>query len=47
MIEKKMVERALKLSNYVQAQAAELLGVGKSGLNWKIKKFNLDLRQKD
>jgi len=46
MIEKKMVERALKLSNYVQSQAAELLGVGKSGLNWKIKKFNLDLNLK-
>lgn len=46
MIERKMVERALKLTNYVQAQAAELLGIGKSGLNWKIKKFNLDVSPK-
>ena len=47
MIEKKMVERALKMSDNVQSQAAELLGIGKSGLNWKIKKFKLDLGQKD
>ena len=47
MIEKKMVERALKMSGNVQSQAAELLGIGKSGLNWKIKKFKLDLGQKD
>jgi two-component system NtrC family response regulator len=46
LIEKKMVERALKLTNYVQTQAAELLGIGKSGLNWKIKKFNLDISSK-
>ncbi|MGD8368129.1 MAG: sigma-54 dependent transcriptional regulator [Desulfobacterales bacterium] len=45
MIEKKMVERALKMSDNVQSQAAELLGIGKSGLNWKIKKFKLDLGQ--
>jgi len=42
MIEKKMIERALKLTNNVQSRAAELLGIGKSGLNWKIKKFKLD-----
>ena len=42
MIEKKMLQRALKLTNNVQSKAAELLGVGKSGLNWKIKKFKLD-----
>jgi len=47
MIEKKMVERALKLTNHVQSQAAELLGIGKSGLNWKIKKFNLDVNPKN
>jgi len=47
MIEKKMVERALKLTNYVQVHAAELLGIGKSGLNWKIKKFNLDVNPKN
>lgn len=46
MIEKKMVERALKLTNNVQSQAADLLGIGKSGLNWKIKKFNLEVGPK-
>jgi two-component system NtrC family response regulator len=43
MIEKKMITRALKLTNNVQSQAAELLGIGKSGLNWKIKKFKLNI----
>jgi two-component system NtrC family response regulator len=42
VIEKKMIQRALKLTNNVQSKAAELLGIGKSGLNWKIKKFKLD-----
>jgi two-component system NtrC family response regulator len=46
MIEKKMIERALKLTNNVQSQAAELLGIGKSGLNWKIKKLKLDVGSK-
>lgn len=46
MIEKKMLQRALKLTNNVQSKAAELLGVGKSGLNWKIKKFKLDTGSK-
>lgn len=41
IIEKKMIERALKLSNNVQSRAAELLGIGKSGLNQKIKKYKL------
>jgi two-component system NtrC family response regulator len=44
-IEKKMIERALKLSNNVQSQAAKVLGIGKSGLNWKIKKYNLDINR--
>ena len=47
MIEKKMIERALKLTNNVQSKAAELLGIGKSGLNWKIKKFKLDVGSKN
>ena len=46
MIEKKMIVRALKLTNNVQSQAAELLGIGKSGLNWKIKKLKLDVGSK-
>ncbi len=47
MVERRMVERALKMSNYVQAQAAEMLGIGKSGLNWKIKRLNLDVIPKN
>jgi two-component system NtrC family response regulator len=42
MIEKAMIERALKISGNVQSHAADLLGIGKSGLNQKIKKYNLD-----
>ena len=37
MIEQAMIERALKMSDNVQAHAAALLGIGKSGLNQKIK----------
>jgi two-component system NtrC family response regulator len=43
MIEKAMIERALKISGNVQSHAADLLGIGKSGLNQKIKKYNLDV----
>ena len=42
MIEKAMIERALKMADNVQAHAASILGIGKSGLNQKIKKYNLD-----
>jgi two-component system NtrC family response regulator len=41
LVEKNMIIRALKKSNYVQAHAADLLGIGKSGLNQKIKKYKL------
>ena len=41
LVEKNMIIRALKKANYVQAHAAELLGIGKSGLNQKIKKYKL------
>jgi len=47
LIERKMVERALRLTNGIQSQAADLLGIGKSGLNWKIKKFEMDSSQKN
>ena len=47
IIEKKMVERALQMTGNIQSQAAELLGIGKSGLNWKIKKFKLDVGGKE
>ena len=40
-IEKMMIKRALKLTNNVQSQAAELLGVGKSGLNKKLNKYGM------
>ncbi|MDA3915922.1 MAG: sigma-54 dependent transcriptional regulator [Deltaproteobacteria bacterium] len=40
-IEKRMIQRAMKLSGNVQTKAAQLLGIGKSGLNQKLKKFNL------
>jgi len=40
-VEKRMIQRAMKLSGNVQTKAAELLGIGKSGLNQKLKKFNL------
>jgi two-component system NtrC family response regulator len=46
MIEKTLIERALKISNNVQSHAAALLGIGKSGLNQKIKKYNLDVGMK-
>jgi two-component system, NtrC family, response regulator len=46
MVEKTMIQRALKLTGNVQARAAELLGIGKSGLNQKIKKLQLDVGEK-
>ncbi|MBN1930337.1 MAG: sigma-54-dependent Fis family transcriptional regulator [Desulfobacterales bacterium] len=47
MIEKKMIERALHITNNVQSHAAELLGIGKSGLNQKIKKYKLGMDSKN
>lgn len=43
MLEKKLIERALQMADYIQAHAAERLGIGKSGLHQKIKKFNIEL----
>jgi len=43
MVEKTMIERALKLTNNVQSHAADILGIGKSGLNQKIRKYNLEV----
>ncbi len=40
-IEKKMIERALQLTNNVQSNAAELLGIGRSGFNKKIRKHRI------
>ncbi len=41
-VEKAMIERALRLCNNVQAHAAELLGITRSGLNQKIRRYGLD-----
>ena len=41
MVEKRMIERAMHMAGNVQTKAAEILGIGKSGLNQKLKKFNL------
>ena len=43
LVERRMIERALKMANGVQAHAADLLGIGKSGLNQKIKKLKIDV----
>ncbi len=47
MVEKLLILRALKLSGNVQTRAAEILGIGKSGLNQKIKKFDIDIGSKE
>ncbi|MFO7749146.1 MAG: sigma-54 dependent transcriptional regulator [Desulfobacteraceae bacterium] len=41
MVEKKMIQRAMARANNVQTEAAKILGIGKSGLNQKLKKFGL------
>ena len=41
MVEKRMIQRAMKMSDNVQTKAAAILGIGKSGLNQKLKKFDL------
>jgi two-component system NtrC family response regulator len=46
MVEKAMIQRALKMTENVQAHAAEILGIGKSGLNQKIKRYNLEVGSK-
>nr|WP_319494512.1 sigma-54 dependent transcriptional regulator [uncultured Desulfobacter sp.] len=41
-VEKRMILRAMKMTDNVQTKAAKILGIGKSGLNQKLKKFNID-----
>lgn len=41
-IEKKMIERALRLKNNVHSDAAELLGIGKSGFSKKLRKYGMN-----
>ena len=45
-VEKALILRALDLANNVQSHAAKILGIGKSGLNQKIKKYHLDVGAK-
>lgn len=42
IIEKRMIQRAMTLSGNVQSKAAKMLGIGKSGLHQKLKKYELD-----
>jgi two-component system, NtrC family, response regulator len=46
-VEKQLILRALKMANGVQTHAADILGIGKSGLNQKIKKFGLEVSSKN
>ena len=45
MVEKRMIRRAMALSGNVQTKAAALLGIGKSGLNQKLKKYGMHTSQ--
>ncbi len=40
-VEKSMIQQAMKMSGNVQTKAASLLGIGKSGLNQKLKKYRI------
>ena len=42
-VERQMILSALQRANYVQSHAADMLGIGKSGLNQKIKKYGIDV----
>jgi two-component system NtrC family response regulator len=44
-VEEQMVKRALEDANFVQARAAESLGITKSLLQYKMKKYNLQKKQ--
>ena len=41
-VEIQIIKRALIQTNRIQSHAAKLLGIGKSGLNQKIKKYGLE-----
>jgi two-component system, NtrC family, response regulator len=43
-IEKSMILRALKKSNQMQVRAAEILGITKSLIQYKMKKYNIPLK---
>ncbi len=44
-VEKQMILSALQKTDYVQSHAAALLGIGKSGLNQKLKKYGIDVSE--
>jgi two-component system, NtrC family, response regulator len=46
-VEKEMILNALRKADFVQARAAEMLGIGKSGLNQKLKKYGIDITKLD
>ena len=46
-VEKQMILQALRQTDNVQSHAADLLGIGKSGLNQKIKKYGIDVTSDD
>jgi two-component system NtrC family response regulator len=43
LVERRMIVRALRMAGGVQAHAAEILGIGKSGLNQKLRKYRIDV----
>ncbi|MGM0417734.1 MAG: sigma-54-dependent transcriptional regulator [Thermodesulfobacteriota bacterium] len=45
-VEKEIIEETLRKTGYIQTKAADLLGIGKSGLNQKIKKYNIEVQKK-
>ncbi|PID77736.1 MAG: DNA-binding response regulator [Deltaproteobacteria bacterium] len=45
-IEKELICKTLEENNYIQTKAANILGIGKSGLNQKIKKYNINISKK-
>jgi two-component system NtrC family response regulator len=44
-VEKQLIQQALQEADFVQAHAADLLGIGKSGLNQKIKKYGIRIKK--
>jgi len=46
IVERAMIQRAMKMADNIQSHAAAILGIGKSGLNQKIKKYSLEVSAK-
>jgi len=47
LLEIRMIKRALKLTNNIQSNAAKLLGVSRSNLNYKIQKYKSRIKKLD